>query len=39
MRRGRPAGLWLPMAGALLALLALLWGSQVGGGRGLRDGA
>ncbi|KAK2519027.1 Nhlrc3 [Columba livia] len=28
MRRGRPAGLWLPMAGALLALLALLWGSQ-----------
>lgn len=29
------AGPLLAMAGALLALLALLWGSQVGGGRGL----
>ncbi|KAM9282722.1 NHL repeat-containing protein 3 isoform 2-T2 [Cariama cristata] len=29
MRRKRPLGPWLVMAGALLALLALLWGSQV----------
>ncbi|XP_062470966.1 NHL repeat-containing protein 3 isoform X2 [Pezoporus occidentalis] len=29
MRRKRPSGLWLVMAGALLAVLALLWGSEV----------
>uniref|UniRef100_A0A672TQA0 NHL repeat-containing protein 3 n=2 Tax=Strigops habroptila TaxID=2489341 RepID=A0A672TQA0_STRHB len=29
MRRKRPPGRWLVMAGTLLSLLALLWGSQI----------